>query len=309
MKSIVRRTAPSRGIRAVSAVLFLILAAGFSTAAVSYVRLQPVSAELTAPRAVALDDAENLYVVESTTNLLHVMSAAGAHLNSVGNLDRPMCVAVDSQGRILVGNAGRGNVEVYDRNFALLFKLGAGNGEFSLPNSIALDQTGRVYVADTNADKIKVYNADGTFSFSFGTSGSTAGKFHFPTSIAIDGAAQELYVIDLPVTTTRDGSALGARVQVFTLAGVYKRGFGKYGQGDGMLTRPQGIAVDAGKVYVTDSYQHVAEIFDTVGTFQATVYDLGNPMRSPLGITTNHRGIFYIASMNTGKVEVYSITP
>jgi len=294
----------SGGRLAIRALFLLVLSTGIVHAA----RQQPITSNLTAPKAVALDAGGNLYVVESASNRLHVFNAAGEYTRSFSNLDKPVSVAVDGRGRIFIGNAGRKNVEVYGQDFKLLFKLGSGDGEFSLPGGIATDSSGGAYVVDSKNDKINVYNFDGSFRFSFGASGSQSGRFHFPTSIAVNGAAQELYVTDLPQMQTRDGLAEGARIQVFTLRGVYKRGFGTYGQGDGLLTRPAGVAVDgAGRVYITDSYQNVVEVFDNAGQFVTTLYDVANPMRNPLGIAVSGGGRVFIASINTGKVEVYGV--
>ena len=69
-----------------------------------------------------------------------------------------------------------------------------------------------------------------------------------------------------------------------------------------------GIAVDgAGRVYITDSYQNVVEVFDGAGQFVTTLYDLANPMRNPLGVAVSGSGRVFISSINTGKVEVYSV--
>src|SRR5512134_1059665 len=269
MKSRIGMTMMIGGMLAAGALFSLFLSAGIAHAG----RQQPITANLTAPKAVALDAGGNLYVVESATNRLHKFNAAGEYLRSFSNLDKPVSVAVDGQGRIYVGNGGRKNVEVYSQDFSLLFKLGSGDGEFSLPGAVAADSSGKAYVVDSKNDRISVYNPDGTFRFSFGASGSQSGRFHFPTAIAVDDAAQELYVTDLPQMQTRDGLAEGGRIQVFTLRGVYKRSFGTYGQGDGLLTRPAGVAVDgARRVYITDSYQNVVEVFDGAGQFVTTLY-------------------------------------
>ena len=311
MKRKIGTQAVSRAAALVSGFLFVFLMGGVIAAALSigYARQQPITKNLTAPGSVAFDAQGNLYVVESATNQVHVFSASGAYLRSVSKLSRPTSAAVDAIGRIFIANAGRGNVEVYNGDFALLLKLGEGNDEFVAPNSVAIDLSGSIYVADSKTDRIKVYNSDGSFNFSFGAPGSQAGQFHFPTALAVDNAAQEVYVTDLVQVQTREGMAETARIQVFTLRGVYKRSFGAYGQGEGLLTRPMGIAVNgSGKVFVTDSYQNVVLVFDKTGVFLSTIYDLANPLRNPLGIAVNDRGNLYIASLNTGKVEVYSVT-
>ena len=243
MKKKIGMTMMIGGRLAASALFFLLIPAAMAHAG----RQQPITANLTAPKAVALDAGGNLYVVESATNRLHLFNTAGEYVRSFTNLDKPVSVAVDGRGRIFIGNAGRRNVEVYGQDFTLLFKLGSGDGEFALPGGMTTDSLGRVYVVDSKNDEINVYNPDGSFRFFFGASGSQSGRFHFPTAVAVNDAAQELYVADLPQMQTRDGLAEGARIQVFTLRGVYKRGFGTYGQGDGLLTRPAGVAVDGDK--------------------------------------------------------------
>ncbi len=306
MKNQTGSTLKSRVARLMSGFLVLFLVAGVVSAA-SYKRKKPITMNLTAPSAVAFDAQNNLYVVESTTNQLHVYSPSGAHLKSFSGLSKPMSVAVDARGRIIVANADRGNVEIYSNNFVLITKVGTGDGEFAAPNAVAIDQAGSIYVADSRIDRIKVYNSDGSFRVSFGAPGSEAGQFHFPTSIAIDNLHREVYVTDLPQIQTRNGMTEAARIQVFTLQGLFKRSFGTYGQGDGMLTRPMGVAVASGKVFVTDSYQNVVEVFTTKGTFLTSLFDPANPMRNPLGIAATDQGTVFIASINSGKIEVYSM--
>lgn len=306
MKNQSGSTLLSRAALLMSGFLVLFLVAGVVCAA-SYKRKKPLTMNLTAPSAVAFDAQKNLYVVESTTNQLHVFSASGAYLKSFSDLSKPMSVAVDARGRIIVANAGRGNVEIYSNNFELIAKVGTGDGEFTAPNAVAIDQAGSIYVADSRIDRIKVYNSDGSFRVSFGAPGSEEGQFHFPTSLAIDNVDREVYVTDLPQIQTRNGMTEAARIQVFTLQGLFKRSFGTYGQGDGMLTRPMGVAVASGRVFVTDSYQNVVEVFTRKGTFLTTLFDLANPMRNPLGIAATDQGSVFIASINSGKIEVYSM--
>jgi hypothetical protein len=70
-----------------------------------------------------------------------------------------------------------------------------------------------------------------------------------------------------------------------------------------------GVAVNgSGRVFVTDSYRNVAEVFDNTGVHLTTISDNANPMNNPIGIAVNGAGIVFIASINTGKIEVYSIT-
>ncbi len=268
-------------------------------------RLQPVTANIKAPTAVALDIYGNIYVTESSTNRLLIYSQGGEHVETLSGLDKPISVAVDDDGRIFIGNSNKGNVEVYNAGLTLLFKLGTGDGEFTQPNAIAVDSAGDIYVADSKEDEINVYNPDGSYNFSFGGSGNTDGLFNFPTSIAIDEISGEIIISDLQVIETIEG----ARIQVFDMNGGFKRGFDAFGVGEGLLAKPLGVEVDEdGRIYVSDAYQNIVQVFDSDGTYLGTIYDLDNPLRTPLGMAFSKEvNKLFIASLNSVRVEVYGI--
>jgi len=275
----------------------------------SYERSQPITTNLNAPAAVALDAYENLYVTDVVNNRLVIYDQKGDFSRILPGLNKPISVAADGSGRIFIGNKGRKNVEVYDTGLNFLRKLGSGDGEFTHPDAIAIDSAGQIYVADGKADKIKVYNPDGSFSFAFGTSGSGDGQFHFPTAITIDNSVEEIIISDLEIVQDWSGPYEGARIQVFGMNGSFKRSFGVFGLGDGMLFRPMGVAVDKDhRIYVSDSYQHVVQVFDNSGSFLGTVYDLDNPMRTPLGIALGASNRLFTTSLIASKVDVYNIT-
>jgi sugar lactone lactonase YvrE len=89
----------------------LFAASGILQAAVmpNYVRLKPVTAKLTDPTALALDSYENLYVTESSNHRLFKYSQSGKYMKTLSGLQRPISVAVDSSGRIYIGNSDGGN--------------------------------------------------------------------------------------------------------------------------------------------------------------------------------------------------------
>lgn len=272
-------------------------------------RLEPLKESLTGPTDVAVDTFENIYVSESSTNRIIVFDSKGRHIKTIRGLADPLRITISTDGKIYVGNKGRGNVEVYDNNSLLLFKLGAGDGEFDHPNGIALDKTGTAYVADSGENKIKVYDPEGNGLFSFGSGGNKDGQLNFPISISINEESEELIITDLPLLESESGTYMGARIQIFDKKGVFKKGFGSYGLGKELLTRPIGIALDQkNRIYISDSYQNVIKVFDHNGTYLGIISDSSSILRTPLGIafskTTNR---LFVASLNTGKVEVFAI--
>jgi PKD repeat protein len=268
-----------------------------------YNRLESLTSAVDTPTAVATDAGGTLYITDLYNNRLIVFNSTGRYQELTG-LDKPISVAVSDRNTIVIGSKGRRSVEVYDAGLRLRFKLGNGNGEFSLPNAIAVDNSGKFYVADGKEDRIKVYNSDGSALFSFGSPGSGNGQFHFPTSIAIDENAGEILVVDRQLKRSMFGSHDGARVQIFDINGGFRSVFEKYGT----LIRPMGIVIDKdSRVYITDTLQNGVQVFEKDGTYLGAIYDTDNPMRTPLGMAITQSNKLYVASLNSGSVEIYQL--
>ncbi|MEW6715718.1 MAG: hypothetical protein AB1306_11605, partial [Nitrospirota bacterium] len=274
----------------------------------SYSSLRAITANLSSPTSLAVDANENVYVVDTKFNRLLIYSRDGVYLDALTGLSQPGSVAVGGNGMIYIGNESTNSVDVYRNNLTLSHKLGAGDGEFGEPGAIAVSAAGVIYVSDVSVNKIKVYNPDGSYSFSFGSNGSGNGQFNKPTGITINEAAGELIISDLQVLQDANGTYAGARVQIFDLNGLFKRNFGQYGQGEGKMLRPKGVAVDGqGRIYITDAAQNVVQVFDNTGIYLGAVYDLGNPMRTPLGIAYSASNKLYVVSLIGSRLDVFGI--
>jgi sugar lactone lactonase YvrE len=314
-------------LQVLAAIIALVLISTLSLAANTYAAAMPVyervqaisttvnsSTGLNTPSAVAFDAYENIYVTDSTDDRLVIYGNDGSYVDSISGLDEPISVAVGN-GKIYIGSGGSGEVSVYDSNRNYLSSL----GNFSKPTSIAVDSAGKVYVVDAGKDIVNVYNADGSSSFSFGGSGNADGQFHFPTSIAINNVAGEIIVSDLQIIADWTGTFEGARIQVFDINGNHMRSFGDYGVGADKIFRPSGVDVDEeGRIYVSDVFQNVVQVYDADGTHLGSIHDpadldavpsyLGNPMRTPVDVKISNSNKLYIASFYTYGVEVYRIT-
>jgi hypothetical protein len=282
--------------------IFVSSGISYAAAIPGYERLQPITNYVTAPSAVAL-------VAESVNNQVLIFSQSGQYMHTLSGLDRPISVAVDSNVRIYVGNKDSGNVEVYDDNYAYLLKLGAGDGEFAQPNDIEIDSVGKIYVVDRGEHKVKIYNSDGTYDTSFGIEGSGDGEFYHPTSISINQSAEELVVLDHQLTQDMFGDDIeGARIQFFDMNRGFKRSFSAFGNEIGQMFRPQQVTSDdQGRLYVTDSFHNVVLVYDGDGTYLGSIYDIDNPLRIPLGVTMGDSYRLFIASLESGEVEIYGV--
>jgi len=285
----------------------------------SYDRLTPITSIVSSPTDVAIDASENVYVVESITNRLIKFSQSGQHRNTLTGLSKPISVAVDSNGIIYIGNKNSGSVDVYNAGLSFSHKIGIGNGEFSQPNSIDIDNNGYIYVVDYVLNQVEVFSPDGSYHHCYGCTSNGSGQFSYPSSIVIDKATRQVIILDHPLITGPYGSLKGARVQVFQVNGsVWSllRSFGEYGDLEGKMNKPQGVEIDeSGRIYVTESQYHVVYVYHSdcningVANYCGKITDSAHPMRTPMGIVRGGSNRLFIASLNTGKVEVFGITP
>ena len=85
----------------------------------------------------------DFYVTDPRIGSLFIFDEFLVLQGEIKGLSKPLGVAVDMQGRILVGNNGRDNVEVYDpANGELLAVFG--EGLVRMPNAITLDGAGNI---------------------------------------------------------------------------------------------------------------------------------------------------------------------
>jgi len=245
----------------------------------------------------------------------------------------PSALAVSPSGNIYIGigkysdrtpadgNNLAGEVRVYDSGYNYLFSLGSGAGEFINPVDIAIDQSGLAYVVDTGYDGVKVFNPDGSPAFSFGQSGSTDGAFNMPVAIGIDEAAGEIYVADRPLVS--DGSGESARIQAFSTDGQFLRVVVFAPQisdrASDMIYHPTDIVPYNGRLYVTDTFQNVVQVYDAVtGAWLYALYD--DPaisMRVPVSAAVSGDGILYVSAgvsdrvyeFGLGAYVAFSVTP
>jgi streptogramin lyase len=113
---------------------------------------------------------------------------------------------------------------------------------------------------------------------------------------------QKLYVVDV----------INTRVQVLNSQGSFVAEIGGWGVEKGEFFRPKGVAVDKNnRVYVSDSYTGVIQVFESSGEFYGA---LGDPatgkvkkFRTPMGLFVDHNNRLYVVETLANKVGVYQL--
>ena len=213
---------------------------------------------LVRPYGVAMSDGK-IYVADSRgpglaifdlkTRKFSLMSGSGA-----GRMQRPINVAIDTDGTKYVTDTARNQVLVYDKGDSFLTAYGSKDEFKPVDVGIAGD---RLYVADIDHHEIQVLDKrTGKLKFKFGRSETEPEKsLHQPTNLVI-GRDGDIYVVETG----------NFRVARFTPEGKFVRHYGEAGQAPGQFARPKGIAMDrAGRMYVGDAAFQNVQIFDSQG--------------------------------------------
>jgi sugar lactone lactonase YvrE len=169
------------------------------------------------------------------------------------------------------------------------------------PTGIAYNKvTDEVWVTETGAHRVAVFSKDGVLLRRFGTRGTEAGEFNFPTSVWIDNKG-DAYIVD----------AMNFRVQIFDRTGRFVTMFGELGDGTGSMARPKGVATDTyGNIYVTDAQFNVVQVFSRDGTFLYRFGGLGREhgeFRLPGNIFIDEDNFIYVADSYNARVQVFQL--
>lgn len=184
-------------------------------------------------------------------------------------LHRPMHGASDAAGRVLIVDAGRNAILVFDPQAKEAKK---GEGEllvwtqaeewvsFQSPIALALAWKGRLAVSDA---KLKtVYLLDGN-GLPVGKLGS--GLLERPTGLAFDAARGDLYVADTEASN----------VKVFGEDGALRRTIGSPGSAPGEFNAPTHLAFAGGNLYVSDALNNRMQVFGPEGNFLRATGEAG----------------------------------
>jgi DNA-binding beta-propeller fold protein YncE len=245
------------------------------------------------PGPLALDAAGEIYIShfgfmkakeQRKPDQVTVHSAAGKFLRAWGKtgtgdgeFDFPGGVAVSQDGRVYVADQTNRRVQVFDRRGKFLRKwgeYGTGPGQFGGnvvrpsrvggPQFVALDGAGYVYTSEGSVGRVQKFTADGKYLLAWGDNQDKPGSF----GGAFSGFKDRKTSLQGPVGLWVDPqgrvwvSAVCGRIQQFTDAGKYLRGFGGPGTGPGQFYAPHAIALDSrGHLYVVDAFNHRIQKF------------------------------------------------
>jgi len=241
---------------------------------------------LSLPTDVAIASNGDLYVVDSGNHRIVFFDSSGRRIGQFGEegsedgqLQDPVGIGIAPNNEIFVADRGNNRIVRFsaDGSFVSSIALKEDNQNV-VPIDVAVSPFGgELFVTANNSHRVLVFSIAGVLQRGWGKEGSKPGQFRYPATLALaDGA---LYVVDV----------LNARLQTFDVNGDSVSTFGKLGAGPGTFFRPKGVAIDSvGRVYVSDSYLGVVQVFSAAGEFLHAIGKDGVPTRfdNPVGLAS-----------------------
>ena len=273
-----------------------------------------ISADFSEPSDVAVSTDGKIYVVDGVNHRIKVfdqngkaLSAFGKEGSSNGRFQFPLGIDVDNAGNIYIADAGNNRVQIFDRdtNFAAAIDLPGRGDKPPDPTDVAVDESrSRLYVVDNDNHRFFVYDlATRQLIDTIGGPGDQELKFRYPFLAALN-RENYLYIVDV----------INTRVQVISPDGLFVTYVGGWGVAKGQFFRPKGVAVDVNdRIYVSDSYMGVIQVFGTWGEFYGVLGDgpqkTVQKFKTPVGLFIDRDNRLYVVEMLAQKVSVYRITP
>jgi DNA-binding beta-propeller fold protein YncE len=220
------------------------------------------------PRALVVDDQDQVYVVDMTSRI-QVFDREGKFLRAWKTPEcytgKPCGLSVSHDGMIMVVDTHYFRVLFYspegvlDESRTIGGKNGRGPKEFGFLTDAVQDSKNNYYISEYgDYDRIQKFSPAGDFLCQIAERGEAEGQFLRPQGLAIDDQ-DRLWVAD----------ACNHRIQVFDATvepPEFLFSFGQSGSGIGELSYPYNILLgDDGFLYVTEYGNHRIQKFTTEG--------------------------------------------
>ncbi|MGI9428293.1 MAG: NHL repeat-containing protein [Bythopirellula sp.] len=264
------------------------------------------SGRLQKPRAIAIDNKDQLYIVDMTARI-QVFDTEGTYLRGwktpISKNGRPSGLTIDRTGRLLVADTHYYRMLVYEASGTPVDSatiggtLGRGPGEFGFVTDVVEDSQGNFYIGEYgDFDRVQKFSPAGQFLLQWGTHGSELGQFRRPQNMAIDNQ-DRIWIVD----------ACNHRIQVFDTKGELLFHWGEEGSDLGKLYYPYDLALDeSGHIYICEYGNHRVQKFTLDGKSVASWGRHGRgpgELHNPWALALDSQGRLHVLDSNNHRVQ------
>lgn len=261
------------------------------------------------PRAMAIDDQDRLYIVDTTARI-QVFDRSGQFLHGWQTPKfangKPTGLSFSHDGLLMVADTHYFRVLFYEKDGTLVEERTLGGefgnepGSFGLVTDVVEDSRGCLYVSEYGEyDRIQKFDKNGQFLFQWGGHGPEPGHFIRPQNMAVD-ENDHVWVVD----------ACNDRVQVFDATGSSAklvRIWGQRGSEVGRLRYPYDLSLDGrGHIYICEFGNSRVQKFtldgESVGVWGKQGRSEGE-LFNPWGLVQDSRRRIHVLDSNNHRVQ------
>ena len=231
------------------------------------------------------------------------LQSLGKHVRTIGSIQSPWGIAINSKGQIVVAEWTGHCISVFTpeghkiRSFG---SLGSAQGQLNIARGVAVDRDDNIIVMDSDNHRVQKFTSEGKFLVAIGTRGSSALQFEYPTGVGINSMYDKVYILD-------QGNH---RIQILNMDLTYSSSFGVHGSGDGQFSNPCDITFDStSSLYVADTCNHRIQVFTPDGKFlrRFGTYGSGNGhLNTPYSIAIDGNDTVYVADCNNSRISIFT---
>ena len=264
---------------------------------------------LVKPNRIAVTPDGNLLVADPHTRTIQYVPIGSLQpTNSLDTQGRPAGVALLAN-KIFVGNGDTGGIDMYAAEGGA-FLGSTGYPGMQAPSDLEADEeAGLLFVSDVRAGQVFVFDADGVFVREISSKGLNSEQLFAPMGLALDPVAGEVFVSDWGDF----GNNLNATayVKIFAYDGTYLdaiSGAGNCGMlgCSGGFSRPHGITIANGKVFVSDVMQAQVMVLDRATKAAVTTIGSRPELRLPTDVVVLNDTDLFVSSTKTGSIELFA---
>ena len=270
--------------------------------------------KLMKPRAMTIDENDELYVVD-ITGRVQVFNADGEFQRNWNTpaikQGRPTGLGVAIDGSILVADTHYYQVLVYSKDGELDTErtiggeYGDGPSQFHFVTDVVQDKRGHFYVGQYGQiDRIQEFAPDGSYLREWGKQGSEPGEFSRPQAIECDKDGL-VWIAD----------ACNHRIQVYDVSGPKPelvKIWGKPGKEIGELQTPYGIAFDQdATLLVAEFGNHRIQRFSREGEpleFWGSVGTDPGQLQNPWAVVVDSKRNMHVLDTMNHRLQRYSLS-
>lgn len=257
------------------------------------------------PTDLAVIDGE-LYVLDGLNHRVAVFDLVGNYRRQFGSpreLPRAIGLCADGEGGLYVPDAASARLLAYSAGGELRSSFEVApvrEGEKPDITDCVVSARGEIFMTDNNNHRVQVYSRDGERLRHWGRFGEAGSEFRFPATLDIDGDGV-VFVVDV----------INNQVKGFRTTGRPAQWLGGWGITPGRLFRPKGVLVVGDRVFVSDSYTGVIQVFHTAGGLVGILADGQGEnirFRTPTNMAfANNR--LYVVEQLQNRVSVWRLEP